>query len=313
MRLILRFTLLLNLLLFSTIIITAQDETGDYTLEHNDLDRTYYLYVPSNYDPDTDPMPLIVMLHGRTQTGRRTAESTEFDRFARDNGFIVVYPDGIANQWNYLKDVPFFALDGPDDTAFILALIDELSEHLNIDAERIYGGGLSNGGFMAQRLACEVPESFSAIASVMAPGFGGMLQICDGQAPIPFMLIHGTADPIVSWDGDSISDGEREILLTASAPDTLGFWAGHNGCSEDFEREDIPKRDESSNMQTTVFTIPNCENNSEVVFYAVFGGGHTWPGVRWEGMESIVGPVTMDFHASEVIWDFFSRHTRDVP
>lgn len=111
------------------------------------------------------------------------------------HGFIVAYPDSIDGRWNYLHGIPGAAA-GPDDPGFLLALTDLLSETYNIDPGRRYLIGISNGGFMAQRIACDARVRFAAFASVAAGGFAALPGNCQRRAPIDALYLHGTADEL---------------------------------------------------------------------------------------------------------------------
>ena len=101
---------------------------------------------------------------------------------------------------------------------------------------------------------------------------------------------------------------EQVFFITAPMDNTMGFWAQHNGCSLDFVREDLPNTDADSTA--AIFTFNNCPENSPLILYAVFGGGHVWPGVR-DFQSELLGEVNMDFNATEVIWNFFSQRSLD--
>jgi len=278
--------------------------------------RNFLLYVPTTYDPG-EPTPVIFSLHGRHANAPSQAYTTDFNSVAEREGFIVVYPQGYDRElvdpvWQYGRGVPHYgSLSATvNDEAYLGALIDDLSTMLNIDEERVYVSGLSNGGFMTQRLGCTMPDRFAAFAAVAATAPLGLTQLCDGTPPVPVMLIHGTADTIVPWQGmieESVLSGQP-IYTTAPMDNTIGFWADHNGCSYEFENETLPQLDEDS--ATQIFSFRECPEDAPLILYAVLGGGHVWPGVR-DFESELLGEVSMDFNASEVIWEFFQQHHLD--
>lgn len=271
--------------------------------------RYYDIYVPTTYD-EAEPLPMVVMLHGRGGTGESLARDIEMNQFAEVHGFIALYPDGIYREWNYTRGLPWVVENPTDDALFLKALVAQISTEYVIDSERVYVGGFSNGGFMAQRLACEASDTFAAFATVGATGFSGMSSLCDNQPPVPILLIHGTADPIIPWDGQTMPvNDEQEIYVSAPALETFGFWASHNDCSPDFEQSTLPAVDETREITVRLFDDAGCEERGAVRFYAVVNGGHTWPGVEWTRSRVPLGDVTLDFHASEALWEFFSAYT----
>jgi polyhydroxybutyrate depolymerase len=293
-----KFVLMIPLLF----LVQAQEEAR--TLIFDTLERTYLIYVPPSYDPQT-PVPLLLMLHGRDGDGSRISALTGFNKLADEKNFIVLYPDGIDNQWNYVKDVPGYSSMTQDDTGFLLELLDEVMGQYNIDKNRIYVSGFSNGGFMTQRLACDAPERFAAFASVAAAGFAGLPELCETPSPLSILLIHGTLDAVVPWQGMVRGNS----LMLAPVADTMAFWAKHAGCEGKIVDTDLPPKDASAETSVTTFEV-GCVAGNEVTLYAVKGGGHNWPGVEGFLPEDIAGKVNTDILASEVIWEFFSRHEK---
>ena len=268
--------------------------------------RGFVFYVPTTYD-GREPMPAIVLLHGKGGVGYEAAASSEMIPIAEREGIIMIYPDGINNEWQYMKDVPIYRDLGFDDTVFIRDLIDDLSMDLNIDPERIYAAGISNGGFMTERLACTANDLFAAFASVIASGYFGMDIICADQPPVPIMFVHGSGDPIVPWTGSPVQTQSGLIYISTPIPQTIEFWAGHNHCNPDASsREDLePAREDTS---VSIFDIYDCEDNGRVLLYAIINGGHTWPGVDWENPD-LLGRTNFDINAGEEIWKFFQQYT----
>ena len=283
----------------------AQSEL--HTLEHDGLSRSYTLHLP-NDAPPTEPLPLVMVLHGRTGTGAGTARLTGFDARADRHGFIAVYPDGIGNEWSYAHGIPGYG--GPDDSGFLLALIDELARRYPVDPDRVYVTGISNGGFMVQRLACEFPERFAAFASVAAGGFGGMEFVCLLPYPVSMLLIHGTDDNNILWDGITVERGGRVIAITYSIPDTVGFWGNFSGCGNAYQLRELPQLGGSPGTLVRIFTFGDCPEERELILYAIVGGGHNWPGVPGVIPEAVAGRVNTDIHASDVIWEFFDHSLR---
>jgi polyhydroxybutyrate depolymerase len=282
--------------------VQAQNEVRTLTFEGQG--RTYLIHVPPSYDAGT-PVPLLLMLHGRGGSGEDIAELTSFSKLADEKSFIVLYPDGLDNQWNYVKDVPGYTSMTQDDTGFLLALLDEVSGQYTIDEKRVYVAGFSNGGFMTQRLACDAPERFVAFASVSAAGFGGMPELCKTPTPLSILFMHGTFDAVVPWQGMVRGNG----YMLAPVTDTLAFWSKYASCEGEVVDTALEKKNPDAVTSVTLFSV-GCADDNEILLYAVQGGGHNWPSVEGMIPEEFAGNVNMDVRASEVIWEFFSRHEK---
>jgi len=277
-----------------------------HRFEHESGSRTYALYVPPSYT-DGASAPLVVVLHGRSGSAARMAELTGFNARAEAHGFIVAYPEGLGGAWNYVHGVSGYR-EGPDDPGFVLGLIATLEERYNIDTNRVYAAGISNGGFMAQRLACHAPEKFAAVASVAAAGYGAMPRTCAGRRPVSMLYIHGTEDALVRWDGLRMKVNGIRQLVTMSVTDSVKFWSRRNRCGVEVESRRLPRKAGSPDTFVQFTSAKSCQSGAEVSLYAVIGGGHNWPGSRGVIPPSIAGRVTTDIHATDVIWSFFRRH-----
>jgi polyhydroxybutyrate depolymerase len=275
--------------------------------------RTSITYVPANYDPSA-PMPVVVGLHGRYGTGAGHASLTDTNRLAEEQGFIAVYPDGLSRDettdtgWNYFKGAGIYQDVGADDTAFIVSLLDDLALDLNIDRDHVYVNGLSNGGFMVHRLACEVPEIFAGYADIAGSGFTGVETLCDYdiREPVRMLIIHGTDDNNVFWDGRLENVDGRQFYSVMPIPQMLGFWADYNQCQPEADTTDLPQQGQSPGTAVRILSVTGCQENSAVVLYAIIGGGHNWPGIAGAIPDQVAGRVNLDIHATDVMWAFFS-------
>lgn len=276
------------------------------SLRYQGRQREYLLYTPHRYTGD-QAMPLLLVLHGGHGDPRRTAGRTGFQPLADRDGFLVLYPKAAAEQWN---DGRRTTASDVDDVGFLGALIDHVGEVRNVDDRRIYVTGLSNGGIMTQRLACESPDRFAAFASVIANLPVSLQESCQPQGPVPMLMMNGTADPLMPWRGGEIRKGRRigRGGTVLSAEDSFSFWAGQNGCGTRGVTARLP--DESPDDGTRVDRVDysGCRAGSAVVLYTVEGGGHTWPGsTSRPALARFSGKTSQDIKASEVIWAFFER------
>ena len=263
-----------------------------FSFQFGGINRNYLLYVPSS--PGTVPMPVVFVLHGFTQTAQGIMQYSGFNDIAEREGFIAVYPNGVNFSWN----VGFGGGSSADDLGFINALIDTLDQNYLIDLGRVYACGMSNGGFMSYRLACELSSRIAAIAGVTGTMTSGVYDGCSPERPVPVMHIHGTADLVVSYNG---------AIGIKSVGETIDFWRLHNGCPATATFEALP---DIVNEGSTVerYTYSPCSEESEVMLLKIINGGHTWPGSTGSG----IGNTNRDISASEEIWAFFSQHSLAV-
>ncbi len=303
-----RMLFLLLLLLPFAAIVHAQTEepSPPLTWTFADLARTYYLHVPADL---VDPAPLVIALHGRFDSGKGMAAMTHFSDLADQQGFIVAYPDGIDGEWNFVRGIGGYDTT-QDDTAFLVALIDHIAQDHPVDKTRVYLAGFSNGGLMVQRAACENPAPFAAFASVAAAAFGGIQQVCPQTSaiPIPMLLINGTADQNIPWNGTPIQQNGQTIYITYPVTDTLAYWAQMNNCPAEADTATVPPLSSSPDTEVHIFTL-HCPPTTSVVLYAVIGGGHNWPGMPAVS-DPAFGSINHDIDASTEIWTFFKQHQR---
>jgi polyhydroxybutyrate depolymerase len=264
--------------------------TTDHTIESGGMQRRYLLHVPPGYDP-AKRTALVFSLHGFISTPAQQMLFSRFDKVADAHGFIVVFPQGTGNplRWNAYFS-PLANERGADDVQFMRDLIAALSGDLCIDPARIYVNGLSNGGGMSDRIACEMADQVAAIGSV-AGAYAPVFSRCKPVRPVPVIAFHGTADPLVPYEG-------RKDGIMPPIKDWAAAWASRNGC--DPVPVIIPAKGDASGIH-----YQKCISNADVILYTIDGGGHTWPG----GFPiPLVGKTSKDIDASEVMWQFFDEH-----
>jgi polyhydroxybutyrate depolymerase len=263
-------------------------------MEFGGLPRTYRLYVPSSVAL-SKPAALVLVLHGGLGSGAGAATQTGFDAEADRDRFVVVYPDGVDRTWNADGCCPPASRQGIDDVGFLVALIDRLSSEYRIDPNRVFATGISNGGMMAYRLACERGERFAAIGPVAAT----MFTTCKDGPPVSVVHIHGLADQNVPFVGGV---GERSLTKVSYPPvdDGVHWWRLRNLCGADpsIERGD----------GVTVRTWTGCNGGAEVSMYTIESGGHSWPG--GQRMAGFLDPPSEKLNATDIIWRFFAAHPR---
>lgn len=259
--------------------------------------RRYILYVPNSYDPST-PTPLVISMHGFADWPAHHMRVSGWNEVADDYGFIMAYPMGTKFPLRWIAHTPVDESGSPNpDVIFISDLIQKFKEDFNIDAGRIYTNGFSNGAGLSYMLVCTTGNQIAASGGV-AGSYLFPWEECQPSRPIPAIFFHGTEDKIVPYDGGT---SDRYDFPFPAIPDFAAKWAENNKC--DLNAVTLPSTSEMSGIRYT-----NCEDNADVVFYTVYGGGHSWPGgsglPKW-----IVGHTTQDMNASRMMWEFYQQYT----
>jgi polyhydroxybutyrate depolymerase len=239
--------------------------------------RTVYLRLPAGYRPGP-PIPLVLNLHGIGADAAHQEALSGMGRVADEAGFAVACPEALdapgwdaPTCWNIRE-----RRDGPDDLAFLRALIERLCADPRIDPARIYATGHSNGAGMVDRLACHLAEYLAAIGPVA--GAYPLWRECAPACPVPVVAFHGTADEVVPYGG--LGDALPPIRAWAAA------WADRNGCDPQPEVARLPGG--------VIRETWGARTHAPVTLYTVVGGGHDWPRAGRAGID-----------ATEVIWAFF--------
>jgi polyhydroxybutyrate depolymerase len=256
-------------------------------------ERSYLLHVPPSYDPGK-PAALVISLHGAALFPAVQRYLSAWDRLADEQGFLVVYPaaSGFPPIWHVDRS-PGRATD----VRFIADLIDALQARYRIDPARIYVNGMSNGGGMAFVLSCTLSDRIAAIGMVSAAQSLAW-DWCTDARPVPMIDFHGTADPVVPYDG-----GPSPAARNAVFPSVRGWaaaWAQRNHCAPEGVEATLA-------ADATRLVYAHCAADASVELDTVLGGGHTWPGGRatpgW-----LVGPTSTDLDATRRMWTFFQQH-----
>jgi polyhydroxybutyrate depolymerase len=272
--------------------------------------RTYELHVPTGYNSG-QPIPLVLALHGRLGNGKGQARLSHFDEVSDQHGFIVVYPDGFERSWADGRGSSPSDKKGVNDVKFLSDLIDKLSLEYHIDSTRVYATGMSNGGFMSGKLACDLSNKIAAVGISAASLSDNTAANCHPEKPVSVLLMQGTADPLVPFSGGPLGkNGDRGTVLSHS--DAVKKWLAIDGCSSELKKGHIPdKAGDGTSIDLRKYST--CRGGTEVDDYVINDGGHAWPGGLQYLGERWIGKTSKNMDASEVIWQFFSRHTRVAP
>ena len=311
--------------------INSDDSTLKFMIAGSGLRclRFYRIYVPPSYD-GSEPVPLVLAFHGSTGMGSNFKPSTilwfyrdtffedytDFNEKADEEGFIVVYPKALVS---YALDYRqyFFAFLPPtypdswfknskfvDDVGFIEDLIDKTQLDYNIDSDRIYITGLSNGADMTYYLGCQLSDKIAAIAPVAG-------EIAKKEAdeeeytyppdpinPVSVIVFHGTNDILCPYEGDQWGCGVEP---------SIQFWVEHNNCDPE------PEINESESGKIVRYTYANGTDGTEVILYKTVGGNHWWPGNNFTDPNN-VAPWLVDtiqeIDATDLMWGFFEQHPK---
>lgn len=242
--------------------------------------RSFVLVIPEAVPP---PAPLVIVLHGFMGSPAEVEEDTGMTGVAEEEGFAVVYPEGWGRPRSWRSD----PRRGDADVTFIRDLVARLDGAYGIDERRVFAAGMSNGGGMAARLACDASDLVAAIGPVAGAYFFGP---CSPDRPVPVIAFHGDADPIVPYQGWG--------PFLPGIEDWAGEWAVRNGC------EGAPTH-EALAADVTVSRWGGCEAGADVVLYTVADGRHGWPGSERSG-EFLGSTDSVD--ASRLIGEFFAAH-----
>ena len=269
---------------------TLDSSTTHLELEHDGATRSYEIHLPPGYDGET-PLPLVLSFHGFTSSGLGQQALTNMDVTADREGFLVAYPNGLDQSWNAGACCGLSATKAVDDVGFTRAVIDDIAERGCINPSRVYATGMSNGGFLSHRLACEAADVIAAVAPV-ASVLGIDAADCTPARPIPIIHLHGTGDPLVPYDGGGLAGSQ-------SVEDSTAGWIARNGCSGEtsvtFE-----------NGSATCETSDDCDGEASVTLCTIEGAGHCWPGQPCRSLGNL-GESTIDIDANEAMWELFSR------
>lgn len=289
---------------------------AERTLTVDDVARRYLITVPSAHDGET-PLPVVFDFHGLMEGADIHAGMTAYSSLAEEEGFVVVYPHGTQDpiRWNTTSDSP------NPDVVYFDAVLEQVASTLCIDEARVYATGLSNGAMFTSVLICERADVLAAAAPV-----AGIMDVepCDQSQPVPIMSFHGTADPILLFNGgvnitgipgigdddaaevpDTVDPAAEPAPIDLDGPGypaTVATFAERNGCGPDHTDHELTAE--------VIHRVYDCPEGADVEFYIVLDGGHTWPSSEFSrSIDAIVGPTTFDVDATRDAWEFMSRFT----
>jgi polyhydroxybutyrate depolymerase len=255
--------------------------------------RVYFVHTPPAYDGKKS-LPLVLVLHGGGQSPESAEWMSGMSTKADSENFLVAYPSGTGRlsrmpTWNSGNCCGYALENKVDDVAFLSALIDKLEHDYSVDSKRVYVTGMSNGGMMSYRLACEAAGKIAAIAPVE----GAQNVECRPAAPVSVIVFHGTADRHVAYDGGTARSQIGPARVDDSVASAISFWVREDACAA------TPQNKATGAVHTDIYT--GCKDGTAVTLYAIQGGHHTWPGGRMSGNK---------VPATDLMWAFFTEHPK---
>ena len=275
----------LTLLLLIQLIGSQSTFAQLFSILDQVITRTYIVHLPSSYNPNKQ-YPLIINLHGLNSDAAQQESYSQFDNVADTNNFIVVYPNANDGSW---------VINDTTDVDFISHLIDTIRNSYSCN-NCLFITGMSQGGFLSYKLACSLSQTITAIAVVSGNMSQNLQNNCVISTGIPVLHFHGTSDPLVNYNG---------TVGIPAVPTTINWWVNQNNCNTIPLITSLPDINSSDNSTVEKYNYGGGINKSEVTFFKISNGGHTWPGAT-----SIppFGNTNLDINASQIIGSFFLQY-----
>ena len=252
---------------------------------------------------------LVLCLHdgGDNPDGIARITRRGFDRLSETNNFIVGYPEALNEYWNDAREdsISLSHYSEIDDVGYIEKVIEYAIDSFNIDTERVFVAGFSEGGFMSFRLACEIPGKIKGFAMVASSLPLDQIVECTPDTTVSFMMINGTRDPILPYEGGQMTIEEQELGSMLAAEEAIKYWLEENECTDRSSTKEMANRDTFDETRSEKVTYSDCKNKNKLILIRVVNGGHSWPGGRQYQTKKNIGRVSQDFVATEEIWKFF--------
>ena len=257
---------------------TIEPSDSERKLTVDGTERSYLLHIPPGVD-DIQPVPVLLAFGGDGDAAGMALE-TGFNDIADQSGFLAVYPQGTGS-WNAGGGCCDYAgQNNVDDVAFVREILSDLGTIMHVDAQRVYAVGGSRAAGLAYRLACEMSDTFAAIAAVAGAQF---FNPCEPQQPVSLIHVHGRVDTIFPFDGGGEFNGPP-------IEQVVGTWAKLDGCNTS------PQVEKPDDLITHT-AYSSCKGGASVELYTLEKAGHIWP-------SQYIWP------ASQTIWDFFAAHPK---
>ena len=269
------------------------------------LERNY-LVQPAPATRGAGRLPVVVLLHGGTQTAADIWGETSLPTLGAREGFLVVAPEALARHWNDQRS-PTATVD---DVRFLKAVIAEVVAQDHGDPSAVFMVGSSHGGFMTMRFACDAGETLRAAASLLSTMPDALARNCKSPRPLPWLAVNGTEDPSVPFGGQvdgTVRRGEIQVGLR-SADDTFRFWADRDGCAAPVAREALTDQAEDGRHRWAERIVRgHCAGGHLSQQVVLHGSGHVIPGPATDNRlaERAVGPAAPEVDGGMLVWMHF--------
>jgi polyhydroxybutyrate depolymerase len=269
-------------------------QAGEIVIDTKDGSRTA-IVLPAG----EGPRPTVIVLHAELMTAELAVHFSGFAGPATKAGFTAVFPQGHLLRWH---DGRTGGLDGPGDVAFLRALIARLVADRTSLPSHIYIAGISNGGIMSFTMACRAGNLFRGIGTVLAAMPAG-IEPCN-PPPMPAVMINGTSDPLVPYDGGKAGPfGVAGVLW--SVRQTAELFVRRNGCAVS-DAQEVPARGSWDGTSVAEIRWKECSYHKPVTLYRINGGGHQIAG-QPSHFSLFLGRGNRDISAAEAIISAFAR------
>ncbi len=282
-------------------------------INYDGENRTYKLRLPYRYNPRRDQYPVVFFLHGGGQDAEKIDRITKhtFPPLANKDRAILIYPNGLDNKWN----------DGnvgerrstADDVGFLTTLLNQIVDTYSVDPKKIYFVGASNGGQMVSRMICERSEQIAAGVMIVASIPEDVYSSCQPSTPVSVMMINGTDDPIIPYQGGDVKLTEYFLTgaRTIAVEDAFAFWSEQiGGKTQDYEKTNLQDTDPDDGTTVERWSVKG-DDDLEAILYRIVGGGHTWPQGTQYLPVLLIGRVSNEINATEIAWEFLMRHEKN--
>ena len=265
------------------------------TISYQGLSRSYTVVRP---EPATQDAPVLILMHARGITAQTMGNLARAGRLAQQYGVWVFLPQGENNSWN--EDPSSY--NAVDDVGFISRLIDVAVGTYGLDGNRVYAAGYSSGGFMAERLACQLSSKiagFVAVAATLRDSLATASE-CAPTHDMPAAFIDGTSDLVVPYQGEPTVE---------SAAAATAFWAVKNGCNATAMQTTTLSQQVKDGTTVALTRFTQCPTDSAVSLYTINGGGHTWPDSPYSAYTAFLGATSQNLDATIALWQFLTPYS----
>jgi polyhydroxybutyrate depolymerase len=278
----------------------AEAATGRVTIDVDAQKRDFLLIEYGRLK--RKPRTLIIVLRGAGSRARNASTDRRgigLSPVVKRAGVVIAYPESLDNKWN---------LDGKSDSSFIRGIVSKLVSDGIVDKKRVFVAGISSGGMLAMKIACENPDYIAGVAALISTMPTGLAASCKIGRPTPFFLMNGTSDPVIPYEGgkSSLRDYTGDV---ASTDATLAPFLAAAQCGKEHTTMEMPDRDPADGSRVSIDRFTGCKAIVELA--RVTGGGHTLPGRPTRSDRGVaVGAQNNDVSTPRVLWDFVRRSLR---